>query len=89
MKLKSVPSISFSYIAYLNEEAKSYKMHWPSHNQSHPTYRIRVASLLRRRIERTIVDVLGGDHFGFGSGKGTRGIGEELYDGFTEWQKAL
>jgi hypothetical protein len=44
---------------------------------------------LRRRIKRTIVDLLGGDHFGVRSGKGTRGIDEELYDCFTDWQKAV
>jgi len=44
---------------------------------------------LRRRIERTIVGVIGGDYFGFRSGKGTRGIDEELFDCFTNWQKAV
>lgn len=33
--------------------------------QPHGTYRKRVAKLLRRRIERTIMDVFGVDHFGF------------------------
>jgi len=88
MKLESVPSISLCYVAYLNEEAESYKMHWPSHSQSHRTYRKRVASLLRRNIERTFVDEIG-DHFGFRSGKGTRGIDEELCDCFTNWQTAV
>jgi len=88
MKVESVPSISLSYIAYLNDEDKSYKMHWSSHSQSHRTGRKRVASVLRRRIERTTVDVLGGDHFGFRRGKGTRGMDEELCDCFTDWQTA-
>jgi hypothetical protein len=44
---------------------------------------------LRRRIESTIVEILGGDHFGFRSGKGTKDIDEELCHCFTDWQKAV
>jgi hypothetical protein len=43
---------------------------------------------LRRKTERTIVDVLGGDNFGFRRGKGARGIDEELRVCFTDWQSA-
>jgi len=67
---------------------KSYKMHWPLHSQSHRTCRKRLASVLRRKTERTIVDVLGGDNFGFRRGKGARGIDEELRVCFTDWQSA-
>lgn len=39
VKLENVPWISLRYGAYLNEKAKSYKMHRSSHNQTHRTYR--------------------------------------------------
>jgi hypothetical protein len=62
-----------------------------------------VASVIRRRSEKKIEDVLGEDQFGFREGKGTRDatgmlriileqtldIGEEICICFTDWQKAF
>ena len=62
-----------------------------------------IAKILRRRVERKIVDVFGEDQFGFRRGKGTReaivmlriiaerilDIDEELCICFIDWQKAL
>jgi retron-type reverse transcriptase len=62
-----------------------------------------VASVIRRRSEKKIEDVLGEDQFGFRKGKGTRDavgmlrimleqtleIGEEIYICFIDWQKAF
>jgi hypothetical protein len=62
-----------------------------------------VASVIRRRSEKKIVDVVGEDPFGFRKGKGTRDaigmlriisertldIGEEICICFIDWQKAF
>ena len=62
-----------------------------------------IATILGRRIERKIEDVLGGDQFGFRRGKGTRDaigivriisertleIDEDLCVCFIDWQKAF
>jgi hypothetical protein len=67
-----------SYNDSLKEEAQSYKMQRPSHNQSHRTISLIehaakiVARILRGKIDRKIEDVLGQDQFGFRRGKGTR-----------------
>jgi hypothetical protein len=62
-----------------------------------------VASVIRRRSEKKIEDVLGEDLFGFRKGKGTRDatgmlriipernldIGEEICVCFIDWEKAF
>jgi len=92
-----------SYNDCLKEEATSYKMQRPSHDQPYCTHTAKtVAKTLRRRIEKKIEDVLG-DQFGFRRGKGTRdAIGmvriisertlktdEEICVCFVDWQKAF
>ena len=54
----------------LKEEAKSYKMQRPSHNQPHRTHS-KDGSEDRGTTERKIEDVLGEDQFGFRREKGT------------------
>jgi len=86
----------------LKEEATSYKMQRPLHNQPYRTYS-KDTSTLRRRIERKIEDVLREDQFGFRRGKGTRDaigmlriiseqnlkIEAELCVCFIDWQKTF
>jgi hypothetical protein len=62
-----------------------------------------VTSVIRRRHEKKIEDILGEDQFGFKKGKGTRDaigmlriiseqtldIGEEICVSFIDWQKAF
>jgi len=64
-----------SYKDCLKEEATSYKMQRPSHNQPYRAHTAKiVAKILRRRIEKKIEDVLGEDQFGLRRGKETRDI---------------
>jgi hypothetical protein len=67
-----VQGLHGSYNDCLKEEATSYKMQRPLHNQPIAHTAKIAAKILIRRIEKKIKDVLGEDQFGFRRGKGTK-----------------